>query len=415
MSSTTSKQYQQMLDEARRVERRVVGQAFRDQQADVQEQASEISAVFNQGLKPLLTTDFNAAVREMDRARPLGQLRSGGERLRVTKLERLLNGSRAAVEALDEALGKVAVLQAKLRVGAGNAKGRPKLTVTEGQLSAESATVAADNSGLNPLDTSLKTSAGCECASECGREQGMPFTWCRVNPGKSCGLLSGGSGSVDPTGFDHRLYLRDDAVGGGVYPVDTGPTATTHFWDYCAVPKPQDKVSTAVIAPPKVVRTAHPGCTCVSESTNLKTGETTSIGKKMGYWRDFFTKKYETYVGKKDFLRDPPTGAEAWVKKLPLKDRFAALFAGQYQPGDKPPAPTRLPSAGEQICRTIPGMTNGFAVCPVEMSCLDGKGQESDRFLGRNRWTWDYCAMDGWGGHQWGLPQPDVAIAPTGM
>lgn len=171
----------------------------------------------------------------------------------------------------------------------------------------------------------------------------------------------------------------------------------------------------AVIAPPKVVRTAHPGCTCVSESTNLKTGETTSIGKKMGYWRDFFTKKYETYVGKKDFLRDPPTGAEAWVKKLPLKDRFAALFAGQYQPGDKPPAPTRLPSAGEQICRTIPGMTNGFAVCPVEMSCLDGKGQESDRFLGRNRWTWDYCAMDGWGGHQWGLPQPDVAIAPTGM
>ena len=78
-----------------------------------------------------------------------------------------------------------------------------------------------------------------------------------------------------------------------------------------------------------------------------------------------------------------------------MKDRFAAVAVGQYyseeaKEGDPKPA-------GQQICRSRPG-TNGWMVCPVDMSCVDGSGQANDRFLGRNRFLWDFCTYEGWAG-----------------
>ncbi|CAD7957097.1 unnamed protein product [Amoebophrya sp. A120] len=408
MSRTNPKvDLKDMVEEAKRVERRVVGQMFREQQADVTEDSSEFLQVFTQGFKPLLENDTNKALGEINRGKPLGALLNPGadRRTQLRKLQHVLSGSRMGAEALDRALNKVAILQDQARALKGNADGRPKLTVSDAEL-------MMDNAGGTAVEGAKKTSNGCECISACGREQGMPFQWCRVDGSKACGLLAGGQKAIDPSGYDHRLYAQQ--VKKHSFGMDRGPQATSKFWDYCAVPGPGDANPVGPKLPPARVSTSHPGCTCVTGA--VQDDVKVSIAGKMAFWKNFFQKKYDRLVGKRDFLSlGVSTSSEdssPWITKIPLRDRLAVVLAGQYSPSDKPPSGARLPAVSEQVCRSIPGFSNGFSVCPVEMSCLDGKFQENDHFLGRHRWTWDYCAVDQWGGPEFmPLPNPAELVA----
>merc|ERR1711862_466071 len=109
----------------------------------------------------------------------------------------------------------------------------------------------------------------------------------------------------------------------------------------------------------------------------------------MSAWKNFFRREYPE-------LNKGLNSAGDVLSRIPIRDRFAALIAWMYD-GSNAPTTAKPEPASEslQVCRKVPG-SGDYNVCAIDVACID-KDRDTI-FSGRDRFTWDFCANEGWGG-----------------
>ena len=250
MAQVSITDLQGLLMEARRVERKVVSQVLRAQQTRAEQGSSELYAMFNRGLKPLLMNDFNKGKQGMDAALRLvttehdaAEASGPGGRTKLKRIEKLLNSSRTIAEAISKIRKKVGVLKMKVEEVNATTTNKPILLVPDEVVLKGTPEMREFETPKNEDSGEMQktmTSSRRECATPCMQLQGTPFRWCRVNTdeksfsgGLTCGVLAT-DGAVDVMGYDHKLY---DSIPGKLHPMDEGPRQSNEFWDYCVPPK----------------------------------------------------------------------------------------------------------------------------------------------------------------------------------